>query len=417
VPRGNAKPLRPAGWVLVAPWKIGVHKPPAAADLSDAQKALVPLFDAKPMEVRASDVMAYWLTSSLTEGAGPNRSAERDFVITASAAVRLPPGRYRIDGGTDAQLRVWIDGQKLWDVPNKLSNRPIAEFADAPREVRVAYHGGPGNVYLAFTPSGAGASDMLAAARGWSYEADAIIERTDHAIASGPSNAGTLRERGIAHVRLGRFREAEADLAKAALLDPDEHFSAYLRSAILQYLGRADEARKLNKEMSERFRTTVKAEVADRTAKAALLTPDPDDLPTLIQLSDRAVSMGGKYLAWFRIASGLAKIRAAQASRVPTKAQELCADADAVLLKARQSLNFEGHGEATIDYLRALAAHVAGRPADARQFLNDADAFLAGFDPKPGAGDLHGTSGVENWLICQIVRREAHAMIDVPAAK
>jgi hypothetical protein len=64
-------------------------------------------------------------------------------------------------------------------------------------------------------------------------------------------------------------------------------------------------------------------------------------------------------------------------------------------------------GKATGLYLLALAKSRSGSSAEADAALQAAEA-LAGTLPKPGEDDLEpGGDWPENWLICQILRREA----------
>jgi hypothetical protein len=54
-----------------------------------------------------------------------------------------------------------------------------------------------------------------------------------------------------------------------------------------------------------------------------------------------------------------------------------------------------------------------GRHDESRQALADADQVLGGQEFTPGADDF-GSTGLENFLICSVARREAKTLLGTP---
>jgi hypothetical protein len=140
------------------------------------------------------------------------------------------------------------------------------------------------------------------------------------------------------------------------------------------------------------------AQVAERTAKACLLAPGPAaDVGRLDALADEALASdpGPSLLPWFQMCKGLADYRS---GRFTAAADRL----------AKLSIPDNPTAMLTIRLLRAMSRLRAGDPAAAdalRATLEDIDRQL----PKPGAEDLG--EGPENFLICQILRREAEQLV------
>ena len=65
---------------------------------------------------------------------------------------------------------------------------------------------------------------------------------------------------------------------------------------------------------------------------------------------------------------------------------------------------------ATVDLIRALARDALGHRAEASAALGRANDTIRRRVPKPGVGDLRPW-GLESWLLCQVIRREAEAKL------
>ena len=95
---------------------------------------------------------------------------------------------------------------------------------------------------------------------------------------------------GDACARLGRWDEAQAEIGRAAELDPGNQWYMFHASVLQLRAGDLAGYRRVCREMLKRFGDTRKPEVAERTAKTCLLAPDAvADLAPVLTLADRAV--------------------------------------------------------------------------------------------------------------------------------
>lgn len=175
--------------------------------------------------------------------------------------------------------------------------------------------------------------------------------------------------------------------------------------------------------MFKRFAGTGDREVGDRTAKTCMLLPDalpPQDQPRLMELMDQALHGSGPAarvmrllnldpaegnMRYFQLGKGIAEYRAGHFD-----------EAARWLSRARSGMDGgEGTGEAEADLFLAMALQKSGRPAEAGEPLGRATRAMDATFPRPGVGDL-GT-WPQDWLICQIIRREAERLIDLGGTK
>jgi tetratricopeptide (TPR) repeat protein len=210
--------------------------------------------------------------------------------------------------------------------------------------------------------------------------------------------------------RLGRWDEAGVDLARLIELDPSDHYPWY-QSAPL-YLQRGDEPgyRRHCRRMLEQFGATADPVVAERTSKACLLAPLPEsDREAARRLAERAVAMaraqGHSVLPWARLAQALADYRGGNFENASTLADEGLA---------------QGSGgwnrELPAHLVRAMADFRLGRIEEARAALTRVSELFRTQLPKLDSRDL--VSNWHDWLICDILYREARALIlnaDFPA--
>jgi tetratricopeptide (TPR) repeat protein len=228
----------------------------------------------------------------------------------------------------------------------------------------------------------------------------------DRAIALQPQRPSLRAARASALARSGRFAEALADLSAALNMDADDHFRWYLSACLSAYLNRAEDHGNRSREMLRRFGPAARQEVAERTAKAALLLPGAVEPTEALRLADRAVETCTveQYLPFFLITRGMAEYRAA---RYDVAVASLTAGRDR-LVQWRVDESFHSV-VATADYFLAMAHHRAGRDPEARDAFRRAEERVRSNVPAAGAAYLRGA--VENWLICQTARREAEALL------
>jgi hypothetical protein len=77
--------------------------------------------------------------------------------------------------------------------------------------------------------------------------------------------------------------------------------------------------------------------------------------------------------------------------------------------KSREQLKNAPDGTATDDLFLAMAYQKLGKAPEAKMYFQRARDVIDKL-PKAGVSDI-GATGVENWLICQTIYREAKAML------
>jgi serine/threonine protein kinase/tetratricopeptide (TPR) repeat protein len=228
----------------------------------------------------------------------------------------------------------------------------------------------------------------------------AVLRQT---VQAHPDRAGPVEDLAAFEARFGHFAESADDYAKAIKLDPGRHWNWYYRGCLLAYLNDVSGYRAVCHGMLERFAGAADPSILDRTAKTCLLLPgdpSPPGSPNPLDLAARALRQAGddaNLKAWFSLGYGMALYRRGdfQAATEPLQAALTPPDATR-------------HPMATL--FLAMADHRLGREHDARQQLAEATRELDQNLPNATDGDLDGV-GVENWLMCQVARREAEALI------
>jgi serine/threonine protein kinase/tetratricopeptide (TPR) repeat protein len=226
------------------------------------------------------------------------------------------------------------------------------------------------------------------------------LQELEKSLARMTNDASVLAARGQALARLGRFEDALRDydraieLGKVNPLDPSKHSWWYERACLRLYLGDDRLYRAECRLMLDRFGKTRHPTIADHLVKACLLTSKPaGDLPALASLLDN-VWPSSILLAQTR---GLLRYRAGDFPGAIEWFRKI------------QPKSADSHGP-TADFYLAMAQHRVGREYDARRTLKRAIESIEKPIYRPGEGDL-GFAGLDNWLICQIARREAEALM------
>ena len=176
----------------------------------------------------------------------------------------------------------------------------------------------------------------------------------------------------------------------------------------MAYLDDGEAYKKHCKKMADGFKKKLfEPQIMDRTAKICFIHPDAvSDLSVPLDLSNRAVGFlvnmppnenTTQLGAWFQMAKGMGEYRAGQFE-----------ESIKWLSKSRQQLKNAPEGTATDDLFLAMAHLKLGRLPEARMYYQRARDVIDKL-PRAGLADV-GTTGVENWLICQTVYREARGM-------
>jgi serine/threonine protein kinase len=215
-----------------------------------------------------------------------------------------------------------------------------------------------------------------------------------------PANqADLLVRRGNSYSRLGRWRQAAGDFRRALDLDPDNQWTWYAAIPTLVEIGDLDSYRKRCLEMQERFESSDDTLLSERIAKLWLLTPKcPGDPAIPTRLVDRASASEAtatkRLYYWVMSTKGIAEYRAGRpAEAVPWLKKAIDAAPPTTLqCKALSGL------------FLSMALQRQNLQDPARQEYDRAAEILDRHQSQYG-GDL----GAEwcDWLMCQIIRREA----------
>jgi eukaryotic-like serine/threonine-protein kinase len=216
-----------------------------------------------------------------------------------------------------------------------------------------------------------------------------------------PKSADAQNSFGEALARVGCWDEALAALDKAAELDPANHWYPFRAAPLHLWAGDVVGYSRVCRAMLQRFQRTQSLEVADRTAKTCLLAPDAvPDLDRVQKLADWVVTGTEKHGAyhWFLFVKGLAEYRAGRHAEAVKWLERFAPGADGA------------HIDASAFAVLAMAQHRLGQEEKARTALHSGQAIVAEKMPDPAAG--RPFEGMwEDWLHCQILLREAEALL------
>jgi eukaryotic-like serine/threonine-protein kinase len=206
---------------------------------------------------------------------------------------------------------------------------------------------------------------------------------------------------GDALAQLGGWDQALEAMDKAVELEPADHWYPYHAATLHLWTGDLAGYRRVCRAMLEQFQDTQTPEVADRTAKTCLLSPDAvPDFDRVQKLADRAVTgteKSGNY-RWFVFVKGLAEYRTGRF-------------AEAVKWLKRFEPHADGaHVDTSAFAVLAMAEHGLGQKEKARAALHSAQVIVAEKMPDPGAGRPFDNDW-QDWLHCQILLREAEALL------
>jgi serine/threonine protein kinase len=230
----------------------------------------------------------------------------------------------------------------------------------------------------------------------------ARIAGYDKRIAAQPENPGHYATRAHLHARRGDFERSANDYTLALDLDPGQHWWWFQRLALRLYTGDRQGYEQDCRETFRRFSKGPEPELIERACKGSLLVPDaPVDLAELRKAMDAPTKPPHPSLqGWMRITRGMLEYRSGNYDRA------------LYWLQRGRDGNIHTSGMALADYYAAMACYRLGRVEQAQKVLRMAvrltppDTFaLTDRDP------LEAGSAVHCWLICQIARREAEALI------
>jgi WD40 repeat protein len=243
---------------------------------------------------------------------------------------------------------------------------------------------------------------------------DPELQRLSQEIARRPTSTGAYYDRGRYLARLGRWRESADDLLRVREIDPQESMSWLVPAPSLVLAGNAEGYRKLCREMLQQFRGTSVVTEADRLCKVCLLLPgmvDVADLPAKRLRDATSDDSQAGYRPYFLGCCALISYREGNAR-------------EAVAWAARVGDGQTNPNPGALALtVRALAEYRLGSTDEARQKLALATALIPaelrtlGTDAYRGSLPVAEQTISHDWLIPEILRREASALIEGAAGE
>jgi tetratricopeptide (TPR) repeat protein len=216
------------------------------------------------------------------------------------------------------------------------------------------------------------------------------------------ADAQQLLQRVDQAARAGQWQQAAEHFAAALRANPNEHYQWFRAATLLAWTNDRSAFRQHCEEMLRRFADPTEPFIAERSAKVCLLMPDGlADIAPAVKLAEQAVkATEHPYYRYFLMARGLAHYRAGE------YAQAIDQTGKAVVAEARfWGLNVPAH------LVAAMSHHRLGQAEEARKAFGQAREMMEQEEfPKLESGDVG--AGWHDWLICQILRREAEALLE-----
>jgi len=208
--------------------------------------------------------------------------------------------------------------------------------------------------------------------------------------------------RGKTYARHGQFMQAAADYARATQLDPTDPFNWFYHGCLVAYIGDLDGYQNVCKGMFQRFANSSDPTVRDKTAKTCCLLEESGVAPKeLLAIAESLPADGNNspdLAAWFSLCKGMALYRTGQYSKCIEQLQS-----------AKTPDKLGRVSAATL--FQAMAQWQRGKHAEAQTTLRQATERMNDALARSGIDDLGRDDGLENWLACQALRRQAERLI------
>jgi serine/threonine-protein kinase len=207
------------------------------------------------------------------------------------------------------------------------------------------------------------------------------------------------------HAARRQWAKVATALAKVVELDPSDHFNWYCLAPVYLELGDKEGYRHVCREMLDRFGKSDQPEIAERTAKTCLLTPDAGvDRAHVLKLADGAVAAKtNPNLRWFQLARGMADYREGEFAKAVDGLRQILSPGREVAYLDSMAYLF-----------LAMSQQRLGRVEEARESMSKARVVAEEKFPKVDRGQLLDANWPD-WLRFQIIRREAEELVKPPA--
>jgi hypothetical protein len=235
-------------------------------------------------------------------------------------------------------------------------------------------------------------------------EVELQLRAAQVALAAAPaSTPSALTRRAQMRIRVGQFREAAEDSARAIALDPAPIEPWFFRGCLLAYLRDEPAYRSHCDDMLKRFDRGAPSEV-EETAKTSLLLAGTPHLAHLQAVLDRTLAVDtGTDRAWNQLAKAMAEYRAREFDACIRTAGEAAAGLD----------GHDAAGKATAELFAAMAHHHLDQHDKAGPMVDEVTRLVERESPKGGPERAASTYTVD-WLILHVALREAHALMRAP---
>jgi tetratricopeptide (TPR) repeat protein len=200
----------------------------------------------------------------------------------------------------------------------------------------------------------------------------------------------------------GQWTEVRDALHRSLEIDAQPYWEWHRAGLVLAYLGEVERYRQHRATVIERFGSTQDPVTAERIAKlGALLPVEGDALKQLADLADLAVARGTSKgdVSLAQLARGMIEYR-----------QENYGAAERWLRQVLLAPNVGWAMRAPAELVVAMSQQQRGQGKEARETLARAIAQLDKEVPQPGSPAI-GASWPD-WLVCQVLRREAQGLIE-----
>jgi tetratricopeptide (TPR) repeat protein len=229
------------------------------------------------------------------------------------------------------------------------------------------------------------------------------LARTGVSLADSPNDIALLQAHGRMSFRVAHFRQAMADYDRIIAITPDDYipylFSGYAHLIVGDESGYRDLCRR----MLERFGQSTDPATRDRVSKACFVAPSAvNDLGLPLQFARDNVALrtaGSHEVPFYQLCAGMAEFRAGNYRQA------------ADWLEKPSELPLPLEAKATSMLFLAMARFRLHQNAEARAELGRADEIFDTRICRADAGLITWDASLMDWLICQIVRREADQLM------
>ncbi len=226
-------------------------------------------------------------------------------------------------------------------------------------------------------------------------------------ISANPNDASFLWAHMNVASHIGRFPQMAADLDKLVTINPNDQVLCMTDACVHLFLGEKSAYRDMCRRMLQRFGKESDPRVHDKIAKTCLAAPDAvSDMSPILKMARENASpqvldkdpAARDLVGFFKLCAGMAEYRAANYQ----------AALDQLDSTTESHLTIEPR--ATALCYRAMAMFRLGQPQQARAELDRAAPIFQKISA-PDADWIEEDSSIQDWLIFQITRREAEALV------